>query len=87
MTETALRKLAVGELIEFEDIATAQVETRYGEAHIVNFADKSGQVFRKCFAQGGMLEFLAKNPQAKSLVLKKKLVDGELTYNVWAERL
>ena len=30
-----------------------------------------------------MLEFLKKNPDARSIVLKKKLVDGDLTYNVW----
>lgn len=79
-----LKKLVVGEKIEFEDIATVETETRFGTAHVVNFADKSGTIFRKCYAQGGLLEFLSKNPDTKSVVLKKKLVDGEYTYNVWA---
>lgn len=77
-------KLGVGELIEFEDIVYSECDTRFGAATLVAFADREGKIFRKCFAQGGMLKFLQLNPDAKSIVLKKKLVDGELTHNVWA---
>ncbi|PWU22995.1 hypothetical protein C5B42_04460 [Candidatus Cerribacteria bacterium 'Amazon FNV 2010 28 9'] len=78
-----VRKLAIGEVIEFEDVATSYVETRFGVTAIYNFADSSGKVFRKCFEQGGMAKFFEKHPTAKSIVLKKKLVDGDYTYNVW----
>lgn len=84
MNNAELRKLAEGELIKFTDLVTTEVTTRFGEATVVCFADEKGTIFRKCYAQGGMLEFLAKNPDTRSLVLKKKLSDGEYTYNVWA---
>lgn len=85
--EAELRKLEVGELIKFEDIAYTRMDTRFGEGVILNFADADGKIFRKCWAQGGMMEWLKQNPTAKSIVLKKKLMDGELTYNVWAHAI
>lgn len=81
---TELKKLVVGETVSFEDIALAHAETKFGTATIVNFADAAGKIVRKCYAQGGMLEFLKQNPGTKSITLKKKLVDGEYSYNVWA---
>jgi hypothetical protein len=79
-------KLNVGEVVHFEDVVVKPVFTQYGESAIVAFA-KDGTVFRKCFAQGGMIEFLNKNPRTKSIVLKKKIMDGENSYNVWASDL
>lgn len=78
------KKLAIGELVEFDEIVTTTAFTQYGETKIVNFA-KDDKVVRKCFAQGGMLDFLKSNPGLKSLVLKKKIMDGEHSYNVWAQ--
>lgn len=84
-TGVEIEKIALGEKVEFEDIALVPVTTQFGESTIVNFADKSGNVIRKCYAQGGMIEFINKNPEAKSIMLKKKLRDGEYTYNVWSQ--
>jgi len=77
------QKLAVGEVVKFEDYTTCECDTRFGVAKKVFFADANGEIFRETFAQGGMLEWLEKNPTAKSLRLKKKLVKGDLTFNVW----
>lgn len=83
-TGLAPKKLAIGELVEFDEIVTTTAFTQFGETKIVNFA-QDDKVVRKCFAQGGMLEFLKNNPGAKSLVLKKKIMDGEHSYNVWSQ--
>ena len=82
--EATLAKLQLGELIRFTDVALVNIETRFGESVMVNFADKEGKVFRKVYAQGGMLAFLKQNPEAQSIVLKRQLKDGEYTYNVWS---
>lgn len=78
-----IQKLALGEIVNFEDVVVTKCETRFGESAIVNFANSNGEIIRKCFAQGGMLEHLKQNPQKKSIMLKKKLTDGDYTYNVW----
>lgn len=84
-TGLAPKKLAIGELVEFDEIVTTTAfTTQFGETKIVNFA-KEDKVVRKCFAQGGMLDFLKSNPGIKSLVLKKKIMDGEHSYNVWSQ--
>jgi len=82
--DAATLKLGVGERIEFSDIASYYVDTRFGMTQIVNFANAEGKITRKCFAQGGMLQFIKDNPEARSICLKKKLVDGDLTFNIWS---
>lgn len=77
-------KLGIGELIEFDDVIVKKVATEFGVSDLVSFA-KGDKVTRKCFAQGGMMEWLDSHPKARSIVLKKKVKDGDLTYNVWAE--
>lgn len=78
------RKLVPGERVEFDRTVLTRADTRFGETTIVIFASK-GQVVRKCFAQGGMLEWLSKNPASRSICLESQLEDGDYTYNVWSE--
>lgn len=76
------RKLALGEKVEFDRYLTRAVDTKYGVGIIVSFV-KDKKVHRKCFAQGGMLEWLKEHPDADSITLIEKIEDGDLTYNAW----
>lgn len=78
-------KLEVGEVVRFEDFIVRYTDTPFGVGALYSFADKEGNVIRKCFAQGGMESFLEKNKDTKSIVLKKRIKDGEFSYNVWAK--
>jgi hypothetical protein len=79
------RKFEVGERVEFTDFIIKPVFTRFGESSIVSFADEKGNVIRKSYGNSGLADFLKENKNARSIMLKKKLVDGEYTYNVWSE--
>ena len=76
------RKMEVGEVIKFEDVIISSAFTQYGETLVCSFADQDGKVFRKVMSNS-LGKFLKDKPQAKMITLKKKIVDGELTHNLW----
>ena len=83
--EIGTQKIAVGERVKFSVVLEKPAFTRFGETSIFYFADSEGKVIRKCFAQGGLKNFLDSHTEAKSVCLKQKLEDGEYTINVWTE--
>lgn len=76
------RKMELGEKIVFDEFVISSVYSQYGEIRLVKFADADGKIFRAVFSDS-LAKFMEKNPKAKSVTLKKKLQDGEMTYNVW----
>jgi hypothetical protein len=82
-TGVQAERMNIGETIQFEDVIINNVFTEYGETKLVKFANNEGKIFRAVFSNS-LAKHLEQNPHKKSVTLKKKLKDGELTYNVWA---
>lgn len=72
-----------GEIIEFDDLIIKTVDTKFGPGRLVTFVDKDMTVLRKSFA-GGLAEFLERRPDAKAVMLKGVVEDGEYSQNLWA---
>lgn len=76
------RKLEVGEKIAFSDFIINQAFTSYGETSVISFADNNDKVIRKIFSNS-LAKYLRENKPKKFVALKKKIVDGTMTFNVY----
>jgi len=75
-------KVEIGETIEFADYMINTAQTRFGEVPVVMFANAKGEITRKVFSES-LAKWLKSNKPQNKVTLKKKLIDGDLTYNVW----
>lgn len=77
----APRKMEIGETIQFDDLVVSQKFTEYGETSLLTFF-KNDVAVRKVFSNA-LAKHLGKNPDARSVTLKKKLKDGDAQFNIY----